>query len=93
LNMVKNAMRFEVRQLEAWNEGELFGWTVNNVWKMGAFTVREGANERRAFMRFLRKQGITCKRGRCRITFDGDNYTLEDRKTGEPLFDAVAGIW
>jgi hypothetical protein len=91
--METKVVRFTVRQLDAWNEGEFFGWTLNDAWKMGEFAVRAGANEKRAFLRFLHKKGITCKRGKCAVWTDGDNYELIDRKTGEPLFDAVANIW
>ena len=81
-------VRFEVRQVEAWASPD-GGWDYNNVWKMGTFKTR-GEDERKAFTGHLkRKFGITFKKSRTRIEFDGDNYTIVDRKTGEPLFDAL----
>lgn len=47
-------------------------------------------NEKQAFTRYLaNKHGITFKRNRTRIEFDGDCYTIIDRKTKEPLFIAI----
>ena len=79
-------VKFLVRQVEAWASPE--GWDYNNVWPIGEMKTR-AKNERRAITAFLRKNGITFKRGRTRIWFDGDNYEIDDRKTGEPMFDAV----
>ena len=78
---------FLVRQLDAWADGEN-GWDVNNVYNIGTFTTR-AKNERAAFTRYLRRRGIVFKKNRTRIEFDGDNYTIVDRKTWRPLFDAV----
>ena len=80
--------KFLVRQVEAWASVD-DGWDYNNVWNMGEFRTK-AKDERRAFTAYLRrKHGIVFKRNRTRIEFDGDNYTIVDRKTGEPLFDAI----
>ena len=42
-----------------------------------------------AFLYALHKEGIYCKRGKCRAYFDGEIFVLEDRKTKEPLFAAI----
>ena len=78
--------KFMVRQVEAWNSPE--GWEYNNVWNIGVLKTK-AKDERRAITGFLRRNGITFKKNRTRIWFDGDNYEIADRKTGEPLFDAV----
>lgn len=82
-------MTFEVRQIDAWAAEDGL-WDYNNVWKMGMFKT-EAKDEGRAFVGYLRRHhGITFKKSRTKIEFDGDNYTIVDRRTGEPLFDAVA---
>ena len=79
-------MVFEIRQIDALlydNE-----WIQNTSYKMGELKTN-AANERKAFSHFLKKNGITFKKNRTRIEFDGDVYTIIDRKTKEPLFEAV----
>lgn len=83
--------KFLVRQVEAWADPD-GGWTYNDVWNVGEMTT-EAKDERRALTAFLRRKGVIFKKGRTRIWFDGDNYTIEDRKTGEPLFDAISIDW
>ena len=78
---------FRARQLEAWGNA-VDGFDVNNVWNIGEFST-SARDEARAFTRYLKRCGITFRKGCTRIWCDGDNYTIEDRKTGEPLFDAV----
>ena len=83
----RKAHKFEVRRVEAWSSPE--GWDYNYVWSMRTFKTRS-KNERKAFTGYLaRKFGIVFKKNRTRIEFDGDNYTIIDRKTKEPLFDAI----
>ena len=84
---LRRKVKFLIRQVEAWPEVEL-GWTYNNVWNVGRIITR-AKNEGKAITAYLKRKGITFYRGRTRIEFDGDNYTIVDRKTGEPLFDAV----
>lgn len=77
---------FEVRQLDSWKYDD--EWNVNTSYLIG--TMATNANdERRAFTRYLRKNGIIFKKNRTRIEFDGDCYTITDRKTREPLFVAI----
>lgn len=81
--------KFLVRQLDSWKSGDgLYDWDVNNVYNIGEVKT-SAKNERRAIVRYLRRQGIVFKKNRTLIEFDGDNYTIIDRKTKEPIFDAV----
>ena len=80
--------RFIIRQVEAWAGPEEGLWDYNNVFVIGEMNTK-AKNERRAFMAYLKRQGIIFKKNRTLIDFDGDNYTVIDRKTKEPLFDAV----
>lgn len=79
-------MKFEVREIDGWNDGE--GWYWNSSFLMGSFETK-AKNEKRAFMDYLRKKGIYFKLNRTLIDFDGDIYTVIDRKTKEPLFAAL----
>lgn len=81
-------MKFEIRQLDAWGNNEE-GYEINTSYLMGTMETRAN-NEKQAFARYLaNKHGITFKRSRTRIEFDGDCYTIIDRKTKEPLFIAI----
>ena len=81
-------MKFEIRQLDAWGNNEE-GYEINTSYLMGIMVTRAN-NEKQAFTRYLaNKHGITFKRNRTRIEFDGDCYTIIDRKTKEPLFIAI----
>ena len=80
--------RFLVRQVDAWVSVEDGLWDYNNVWNIGEMET-DAKNERKALTRYLAKKGIVFKKNRTRIEFDGDNYVIVDRKTAEPLFDAV----
>ena len=81
-------MKFEIRQLDAWGNNEE-GYEINTSYLMGTMETR-AKNEKQAFTRYLaNKHGITFKRNRTRIEFDGDCYTIIDRKTKEPLFIAI----
>ena len=83
----RKAYRFEVRQIEAWYTPD--GWEYNTTYRMGTFKTR-AKDERKAFTGHLaRKFGIVFRKNKTRIEFDGDNYTIIDRKTKEPLFDAL----
>ena len=90
--MKKTGVKFLVRQVEAWfNEDE--GWWYNNVWNVGEL-VTCAKDIPAAITGWLkRKHGITFVKNRTRIEFDGDNYTIVDRKSGKPLFDAVLIDW
>lgn len=84
----KKKYTFEIRQLDAWYEGENFGWTVNDSYNLGTFKT-SAKDEKRAFLYALHKKGIVCYRGKCVVFYDGYAYELQNRKTGEPLFTAI----
>lgn len=74
---------YEIRQIDAWHDGE--GWTYNESWHI--CDVKSAANdEKRLFMRALRRHGIGFKRGAVRVDYDGSVYEIVNRKTYEPLF-------
>jgi hypothetical protein len=76
---------FELLQIEAWSEGE--GWSWNGVHHID--TCKTSGDLKAAFLYQLKKRGVVCKRGACRVVDEGDVLTLEHRKTREPLFAAV----
>lgn len=78
---------FEIRQIDAWGNAEE-GYVWNESIKIGEFKTA-AKDEKRAFLRALRKMGIICKRGACKVDFDGDIYELTERKTGKPLIAAI----
>lgn len=82
-------MKYEIRQLDCYLYGD--EWTQNTSYLIGVFETHcKAENDKRAFTRYLaNKHGITFKRNRTRIEFDGDCYTIIDRKTKEPLFIAI----
>ena len=79
--------KYIIRQLDAWGN-KIDGYDINNVYNMGTLET-SAKNERRAFTHYLKKHGIAFKNNRTLIDFDGDNYTIVDRKTKEPLFDMI----
>ena len=81
-----NATTYEVRQIDAWNDGE--GWTYNETWNIGAFTTAS-ADVPRAFRRALANLGISFYRGRTVTEYDGFVFEIVDRATREPLFAAI----
>jgi hypothetical protein len=79
---------FEIRQLDAWGNAEE-GYEINESWHMGEM-ITKAQNERRAFTAWMKRHlGISFKNNRTLIEFDGDCYTIIDRKTKEPLFIAI----
>ena len=79
---------FEIRQLDAWGNAE-DGYDINTSYNMGEMTTK-AQNERKAFTSWLKNHcGISFKNNRTLIEFDGDCYTIIDRKTKEPLFIAI----
>lgn len=81
--------KFEIREIDAWNYGEEEGWIWNTSYLMGDM-VTSAKNEKRAFTSWMKKHaGITFKPNRTLIEYDGDVYTIIDRKTKEPLFAAI----
>jgi len=80
-------MKFEIRQLDCYMHDN--DWTVNTSYLFGTMTTHAN-NEKKAFTRYLnRKHGISFKLNRTLIEFDGDCYTIIDRKSKEPLFIAI----
>lgn len=82
----RRPIRFEIRQVDAWNDGD--GWTCNDSYSLGNF-VTTAQNESRAFYRALARLGIRFYRGRVRAVDDGWTIEIIDRKTGAPLFVAI----
>lgn len=80
-------MEFEIRKIEAINE-EGKGWRLNTISPIGKFRTN-ATDQKRAFLYALHKTGYICKRGRMAVVFDGKTYTVQDRRTGQPLFAAV----
>jgi hypothetical protein len=78
---------FEIRQIDAWMyDGE---WSHNDSWHMGDMTTK-AQDIKRAFTAWLKRHlGISFKNNRTLIEYDGDCYTIIDRKTKEPLFIAI----
>ena len=81
--------KFEIREIDALNYGEEEGWIWNTSYHMGDM-VTSAKNEKRAFTSWMKNHaGITFKPNRTLIEYDGDVYTIIDRKTKEPLFAAI----
>lgn len=70
---------FEIRQLDCWMyDGE---WTQNTSYHMGEMQTKS-KDERKAFTAWIKRHlGISFKPNRTLIEFDGDCYTIIDRKT------------
>lgn len=88
MNTNTKKISFEIRQLDAWGNNEE-GYEINTSYLMGEM-VTKAQNERKAFTSWLKNHcGISFKPNRTLIEFDGDCYTIIDRKTKEPLFIAI----
>lgn len=83
-----NKIKFEIRQIDAWNyEDE--GWIWNTSYHMGVM-ITKAKDEKKAFTAWMKHHlGISFKPNRTLIEYDGDVYTIIDRKTKEPLFAAI----
>ena len=80
---------FEIRQIDALNYGEDEGWIWNTSYNMGEM-VTKAKDEKKAFTAWMKRHlGISFKPNRTLIEYDGDVYTIIDRKTKEPLFAAI----
>lgn len=80
-------MKFEIREVDALMYD--YDWMWNTSYLLGAMETK-AKNERRAFTAWLRnKHGIVFKNNKTLIEYDGDVYTIVDRKTKEPLFAAI----
>ena len=79
---------FEIRQLDAWGNNEE-GYEINESWHMGIMTTK-AQDIRRAFTAWMNRHlGISFKNNRTLIEYDGDCYTIIDRKTKKPMFIAI----
>lgn len=83
---MKTTELFEIREIEAWAYDDTWNW--DNSYFMGNMAT-SATNINRAFTAWLRKKGIVFKKNRTIIEYDGDIYTILDRKTKEPLFVAI----
>lgn len=83
-------MKFEIRELDAWGNN-IDGFEINTSYLYGTMETHcKTENDRKAITHYLKsKHGITFKKNRTRIEFDGDCYTIIDRKTKIPLFIAI----
>ena len=79
-------MKFEIRQIDAWPDGE--AWIYNESFRIGEFSTKSG-NVRRAFCRALHGLGVVFYRGRVVVVDEGDLLEIQNRKSGEPLFVAI----
>lgn len=79
-------MKFEIREIDAYMYDE--EWTQNTSYNLGIMETA-AKNEKQAFTRYLKKKGIVFKKNRTLIDYDFDIYTIVDRKTKEPLFEAI----
>ena len=79
-------MKFEIRQIDAWYDGE--AWTYNESFRIGEFSTR-AENVKRAFCRALHGLGVAFRRGCVVVVDDGELLEIQDRKSGEPLFAAI----
>lgn len=82
----KQETLFEIRELDCYLYDE--EWTQNTSYFVGNM-VTKAENEKRAFTKWLKKKGISFKLNRTLIEYDGDCYTIIDRKTKEPLYIAI----
>lgn len=83
---MKNTELFEIREIDAMAYDD--DWSWNTSYFMGNMAT-SAENINRAFTRWLKKKGIVFKNNRTLIEYDGDVYTIIDRKTKEPLFAAI----
>lgn len=80
--------KYEIREIDAW--GNAFdGYEWNTSYLIGTFET-SAKNERKAFTAALKRiAGITFKKNRTIIDYDGSVYEILDRKTKMPLYAAI----
>jgi len=83
---MRTKTEYEIRQIDAMRDET--GWYWNTSYSLGCYEAI-GADHKRSFLRALHRLGIMCKRGACRVEFDGDVYELVEQKTGMPMFAAI----
>ena len=86
IHTMKSKTEYEIRQIDAIREDD--GWMWNTSYSLGCYEAI-GADHKRSFLRALHRLGIVCKRGACRVEYDGDVYELVERSTGMPMFAAI----
>ena len=80
---------FDIREVDAIAYDEGYVW--NTSYHLG--TMKTAAkDEKRAFLSWLKRNGIRFRPGTIRVEFDGDVYEVVERKTGCPLFAAVPAL-
>ena len=88
MNTNTKKISFEIRQLDAWGNAE-DGYEINTSYQMGEMQTM-AKDEKKAFTAWMKRHlGISFKPNRTLIEYDGDCYTIIDRKTKEPLFIAI----
>ena len=85
--MNKFKYEYDIRQVDAWKDEEECWYWNNSIHLYHFYTASK--DHKKAFLDFLRKVGITFKKGSIRVEDDGSVYEIVDKKTGEPLFAAV----
>ena len=85
--MDKQKYDYEIREIDAWADGDDGCWNYNASFKIG--TISTSGDPGRAMMRMLNKKGVVCKRGACYIDYDGSIYELRRRGTHEPYYAAI----
>ena len=84
--------KFEIREIDALVEDYFENmpiWYWNSSYHIGEFET-SAKNEKKAFTAALKRiAGITFKRNRTIIDYDGSVYEILDRKTKMPLYAAI----
>jgi len=86
---------FELRLVEAWMDEE-GDWVWDDSYPIVNFYVKEGANEKRAFLKAfhkLDKLASELPRGTYVVVSIEDMLEIQDRKTKKPLYIAVPMGW
>ena len=78
---------YEIREIDGWRDTDWWYWDCSyNIGEMKT----KAKNKKKAFTNWLRNHySVTFRKNRTRIDYDGDKYTIIDRKTKEPLFVAI----
>ena len=80
--MARPKNEYEIVQVDAWGEDNI--WTYNETFTLCTFKS-SAMDEKRLFLRKLKKLGITFRKGTIRVD-DCDEIEVQERKTGRPLF-------
>lgn len=83
MNRTVQHLKYEIRTVEAWSDGE--DWYYNRTWREGDVEVR-GEHVKEELLYFKRRSGYVHKQGSVVMrNVDGSLYELVVKKTGEPL--------